>query len=108
LLHDDVLDAADVRRGLQTARVLWGNSVSVLAGDFMLTRSIRTATESGVSGILPALCETVDAMVTGEVLQLSLRGRSDVTHYVARSSASRERRDTAVPKGGRRGGQPQL
>lgn len=76
LLHDDVLDDARRRRGQEAARVRWGNSVSVLAGDFLLTRALEEVMRSGVPAALPALIGTIRRMIEGEALQLSLRGSS--------------------------------
>ena len=78
LLHDDVLDVSEVRRGQETARMRWGNSVSVLAGDFVLIRALEEVLRSGIPGAMPALLSTIHAMIAGEALQLSLRGRGDV------------------------------
>ena len=78
LLHDDVLDVSEVRRGQETARMRWGNSVSVLAGDFVLIRALEEVQRSGIPGAMPALLSTIHAMIAGEALQLSLRGRGDV------------------------------
>ncbi len=78
LLHDDVLDVSEVRRGQETARMRWGNSVSVLAGDFVLIRALEEVQRSGIAGAMPALLSTIHAMIAGEALQLSLRGRGDV------------------------------
>ncbi len=84
LLHDDVLDNAEMRRGQEAARVRWGNSVSVLAGDFLLTRALEEIERTAVPGAMPALLSTIRKMIEGEALQLSLRGRSDAgldTYY---------------------------
>ncbi len=84
LLHDDVLDNSDVRRGREAARVRWGNSVSVLAGDFLLIRALEEIEHARLPGALPALLDTIRKMIEGEALQLSLRGRSDAqlaTYY---------------------------
>ena len=78
LLHDDVLDNSEVRRGQETARMRWGNAVSVLAGDFVLTRALEEVLRADVPGAMPAILETIRAMIAGEALQLSLRGRGDV------------------------------
>lgn len=78
LLHDDVLDISEVRRGQETARMRWGNSVSVLAGDFVLTRALEEVLRAEIPGAMPAMLATIQAMIAGEALQLSLRGRGDV------------------------------
>jgi octaprenyl-diphosphate synthase len=62
----------------------WGNSVSVLAGDFVLIRALEEVLRSGIPGAMPALLETIHSMIAGEALQLSLRGRGDacISDYV--------------------------
>jgi octaprenyl-diphosphate synthase len=75
LLHDDVIDDGPVRRGQPASRVIWGNTVSVLAGDWLLTRSLEiTAAHPAAARALPALLATMRRLVEGEVKQLSLRG----------------------------------
>jgi octaprenyl-diphosphate synthase len=75
LLHDDVIDEGPVRRGQPASRVIWGNAVSVLSGDWLLTRALEiVAAEPARSAALPALLATMRTLVEGEVLQLSLRG----------------------------------
>jgi octaprenyl-diphosphate synthase len=80
LLHDDVIDDGPMRRGRPASRVLWGNAVSVLSGDWLLTRALElVAAEPARSAALPALLATMRRLVEGEVLQLSLRGRFEAT-----------------------------
>ena len=79
LLHDDVIDEGDVRRGRPTSRKIWSNGVSVLSGDFLLTRSLDLACGAGVPGALEELITVLRELVAGEALQLSLRGSSDAT-----------------------------
>ncbi len=75
LLHDDVIDDGPVRRGMPASRVLWGNAVSVLSGDWLLTRALEiVSAEPSRSAALPSLLATMRRLVEGEVLQLSLRG----------------------------------
>ncbi len=75
LLHDDVIDDGPMRRGQPASRVLWGNAVSVLSGDWLLTRALEiVAGETARPAALPALLATMRRLVEGEVLQLSLRG----------------------------------
>jgi octaprenyl-diphosphate synthase len=75
LLHDDVIDDGPMRRGLPASRVIWGNTVSVLAGDWLLTRSLEiVADHPARARALPALLATMRRLVEGEVKQLSLRG----------------------------------
>ncbi len=79
LLHDDVIDDGDVRRGRPTSRLLWSNAVSVLAGDFLLTRSLDLACGAGVPGALEELIAVLRELVAGEALQLSMRGSVEAT-----------------------------
>jgi octaprenyl-diphosphate synthase len=75
LLHDDVIDDGTMRRGQPASRVIWGNAVSVLSGDWLLTRALELiAAEPSRSAALPAFLATMRTLVEGEVLQLSLRG----------------------------------
>ena len=75
LLHDDVIDDGPIRRGQPASRVIWGNTVSVLAGDWLLTRSLEiVAAHPASARALPALLATMRRLVEGEVKQLSLRG----------------------------------
>jgi octaprenyl-diphosphate synthase len=81
LLHDDVIDDGMVRRGVSTARRLWGNGVSVLAGDLLLvhalSRTLRTCPEA-----LPGLLSTLRALVEGEVVQMRSRTEPDFSRQV--------------------------
>ncbi len=75
LLHDDVIDDGPVRRGQPASRVVWGNSVSVLAGDWLLTRALEIVAGAPAAGrALGPLLATMRRLVEGEVLQLTFRG----------------------------------
>src|SRR5512142_2168392 len=75
LLHDDVIDDGPERRGQPASRVIWGNAVSVLSGDWLLTRALELVSAAPArSAALPSLLATMRRLVEGEVLQLSLRG----------------------------------
>ena len=75
LLHDDVLDDGQVRRGQPASRVIWGNAVSVLSGDWLLTRALEIVSrEPAARNALSPLLATMRRLVEGEVLQLALRG----------------------------------
>ncbi len=75
LLHDDVIDDGPVRRGQPASRVIWGNAVSVLSGDWLLARALEiVSAEPSHDAALPPLLATMRRLVEGEVLQLSLRG----------------------------------
>ena len=75
LLHDDVIDDGPMRRGQPASRVLWGNSVSVLSGDWLLTRALEIVAGAPAAphALLPLLA-TMRRLVEGEVLQLTFRG----------------------------------
>ncbi len=73
LLHDDVIDDGLERRGKPTARTLWGNGVSVLAGDLLLTHSLERASKLAPAEVLSDLFRTLRMLVDGEIVQL--RGR---------------------------------
>ena len=70
LLHDDVVDNAELRRGRPSANTLWGNAAVVLVGDFLLATSFFLSVLSGNIKILRVLSETTTLMAEGEVLQL--------------------------------------
>ena len=75
LLHDDVIDDGPVRRGQPASRVIWGNSVSVLAGDWLLTRALEIVSQAAAARLaLGPLLATMRRLVEGEVLQLTFRG----------------------------------
>lgn len=70
LLHDDVVDESDLRRGRRTANALWGNAPSVLVGDFLYSRSFQLMVELEHPQIMRVLADTTNAIAEGEVLQL--------------------------------------
>ncbi len=70
LLHDDVVDEADTRRGQATANANWGNAASVLVGDFLYSRSFQLMVEPQNLRILSIMAETTNVIAAGEVLQL--------------------------------------
>lgn len=70
LLHDDVVDESTLRRGRETANALFGNSASVLVGDFLYTRSFQMMTELDSMHVLKVLADTTNVLAEGEVLQL--------------------------------------
>jgi len=70
LLHDDVVDESDLRRGETSANALWGNKPSVLVGDFLFTRSFSMMVESGDLEVLRILSQASSTLAEGEVLQL--------------------------------------
>ena len=70
LLHDDVVDESDLRRGRKTANALWGNAASVLVGDFLYSRSFQMMVELDSMAVMTVLADTTNAIAEGEVLQL--------------------------------------
>lgn len=70
LLHDDVVDESNMRRGRETANALFGNSASVLVGDFLYTRSFQMMTKLGDMRIMDILSDATNIVAEGEVLQL--------------------------------------
>jgi len=71
LLHDDVVDKSDLRRGSPTANHLWGNSASILVGDFILSRAFQLMVGDGSIKVLKLLSDTSAIISEGEVLQLT-------------------------------------
>jgi octaprenyl-diphosphate synthase len=72
LLHDDVVDESDLRRGKAAARILWGNEASVLVGDFLLGQAFKMMVEVGSMGALRVLSNAAVVIAEGEVFQLSV------------------------------------
>jgi octaprenyl-diphosphate synthase len=70
LLHDDVIDESDLRRGLATANALWGNKPSVLVGDFLFSRAFQLMVADGSIEVLRILSDASAVIAEGEVLQL--------------------------------------
>ncbi|HVY42040.1 MAG TPA: polyprenyl synthetase family protein [Hyphomicrobiaceae bacterium] len=71
LLHDDVVDESDYRRGKHSARLLWGNQASVLVGDFLLGQAFRMMVDVGSLGALKILSNAAAVIAEGEVMQLA-------------------------------------
>ncbi|WP_396615594.1 polyprenyl synthetase family protein [Lysobacter soli] len=70
LLHDDVVDESDLRRGRKTANAVWGNAASVLVGDFLYSRSFQLMVELERMAVMQILADTTNRIAEGEVLQL--------------------------------------
>jgi octaprenyl-diphosphate synthase len=70
LLHDDVVDESDLRRGLATANAVWGNKASVLVGDFLFSRAFELMVEDGSLKVLEILSSASAVIAEGEVAQL--------------------------------------
>lgn len=79
LLHDDVVDESDMRRGRETANALFGNAASVLVGDFLYSRAFEMMVEVGSMRIMQILAETTNVIAEGEVMQLMNCNDADTT-----------------------------
>ena len=79
LLHDDVVDESDMRRGKATANAAFGNAASVLVGDYIYTRSFQMMTELGSMKILKLMSDAVNVIAEGEVQQLMNCNDPDVS-----------------------------
>jgi len=79
LLHDDVVDDSDMRRGKPAARMLWGNEATVLVGDFLLGQAFRMMVEVGSLPALDVLSKAATVIAEGEVLQLATAKNLDTT-----------------------------
>ncbi len=79
LLHDDVVDDSDMRRGKPAARMVWGNKASILVGDFLLGQAFMMMVETGDIASLGVLSAASAVMAEGEVFQLAKTGDLDTT-----------------------------
>ena len=79
LLHDDVVDESDMRRGKATANAAFGNAASVLVGDFIYTRAFQMMTSLGSLKVLALMSEAVNVIAEGEVMQLMNCNDPDIT-----------------------------
>ncbi len=79
LLHDDVVDMAEVRRGNPTANSIWGNQIVVLVGDFLYSNALKTAVMQNNQRIMEILSSATTRMTEGELLQLNRIGNPDIT-----------------------------
>jgi len=82
LLHDDVVDASDLRRGRDTANALWGNKPAILVGDFLFSRSFELMVADGSLRILEILSRASSIIAEGEVLQLRTQNDLETTETV--------------------------
>jgi octaprenyl-diphosphate synthase len=79
LLHDDVVDESGMRRGRQTARMIWGNQASVLVGDFLLGQAFRMMVDVGSLDALDVLSTAASIIAEGEVMQLAAAQNLETT-----------------------------
>ncbi len=85
LLHDDVVDGSDLRRGRETANIVYGNPATVLVGDFLFTRSFELMVEDGSLKVLKILSRASSVIAEGEVDQLTAQRRIETSeeHYLS-------------------------
>ncbi|MBT9536700.1 MAG: polyprenyl synthetase family protein [Nitrospirae bacterium] len=79
LLHDDVVDAAKIRRGREAAHSVWGNQIVILVGDFLYSNALRKAVSFKNQRIMEALSEATTSMTEGEILQLQKTADINIT-----------------------------
>lgn len=93
LLHDDVVDSSALRRGRQTANALWGNSASVLVGDFLYSRAFQMMVEVNSMRVMEILSDATNTIAEGEVMQLLNCNDPDTTQdrylHVIRSKTAK-------------------
>src|SRR5579864_3229138 len=90
LVHDDVIDGANTRRGRPSANARWGNHMSVLAGDWLYMQSFKVALRERNFALLDILIDLTQNMVEGELLQLTCLGRMDLNEGDAADLAYRK------------------
>ncbi|GIT34927.1 MAG: hypothetical protein Ct9H300mP4_12460 [Gammaproteobacteria bacterium] len=79
LLHDDVVDASDTRRGIKTAHRNFGNESTILVGDFLYSRAFQMMVQIGQMRVMEIMANTTNTIAEGEVLQLIYSGNPDIT-----------------------------
>ena len=84
LLHDDVVDSSEMRRGQDTANAVWGNEAAVLVGDFLYSRAFEMMVEVGEMRVMEILSAATNTIAAGEVMQLLNIGEPDIdeTRYM--------------------------
>jgi len=79
LLHDDLVDGAELRRGQPVAHAKWGNSMAVLVGDFLFARALSIAADTMQPKIIKIIATITESMSQGEIQQLLLKGKPDLS-----------------------------
>ena len=82
LLHDDVIDMSNIRRGKKTLNKIWGNQSAILVGDYLLSRCFEMMVEDGDHEVLKLLSSTSSKIAQGEVLQLQHKGEIDMLEEI--------------------------
>jgi octaprenyl-diphosphate synthase len=80
LIHDDVIDNSDMRRGRPSANSRWGNGLSVLVGDYLYSQSVKCLIEDGDLEVMRAFADATLRMVEGEVMQEEMAGKADISY----------------------------
>src|SRR5574337_1420721 len=80
LIHDDIIDRADKRRGLPSANSTWGSQISVLAGDFLYARSLQMLVIDGDLAVMRAFADATVRMIEGQVREVQMAGNLDLTY----------------------------
>ncbi len=78
LMHDDVIDSSDMRRGKKTLNTIWGNQSAILVGDYLLSRCFEMMVEDGNLEVLKLLSSTSSEIAQGEILQLQHKSEIDI------------------------------
>ena len=78
LIHDDVVDKSQLRRGKETINEVWGNAVSVLVGDFIYSRSFEMMVTVNRLRVMEVMASTTNAIAEGEVMQLNYTNSSEI------------------------------
>ena len=78
LLHDDVIDKSETRRGFKTTNAIWGNKSSILAGDYLLSRCFEMMVDDGSQEVLKILSSVSSEIAQGEILQLQFEKQIDM------------------------------
>ena len=78
LLHDDVIDKSNLRRGIKTSNAIWGNQSSILVGDYLLSRCFEMMVNDGSLEVLQLLSSTSSKIAQGEILHLEYKGEIDI------------------------------
>jgi solanesyl diphosphate synthase len=82
LIHDDIVDDADTRRGIPSLNKEFGNKVAVLAGDFLLARASLTLARMGNIQVIDLLSTVIEHLAHGEILQMAGKGKHDFDYYL--------------------------
>ncbi len=90
LLHDDVVDASELRRGNATANSVWGNEASVLVGDFLYSRAFEMMVETGSMAVMRVMAETTNRIAEGEVMQLLNAHSPEITEQTYLETITRK------------------